>query len=64
MVPAGSTHDDKPLFNLGAVYKLTDAQQVYANFSQGFSFPDVQRMLRDVFYLYRFNSKSTANYSK
>ncbi|EXA68764.1 tonB dependent receptor family protein, partial [Acinetobacter baumannii 984213] len=48
MVPAGSTHDDKPLFNLGAVYKLTDAQQVYANFSQGFSFPDVQRMLRDV----------------
>lgn len=48
MVPAGSTHDDKPLFNLGAVYKLTDAQQLYANFSQGFSFPDVQRMLRDV----------------
>lgn len=47
-VPAGSTHDDKPLFNLGAVYKLSDAQQVYANFSQGFSFPDVQRMLRDV----------------
>ena len=48
IVPADSTHDDKPLFNLGAVYKLNDAQQVYANFSQGFSFPDVQRMLRDV----------------
>jgi len=48
MVAADSTHDDKPLFNLGAVYKLNDVQQVYANFSQGFSFPDVQRMLRDV----------------
>lgn len=48
IVPADSTHDDKPLFNLGAVYKINDAQQVYANFSQGFSFPDVQRMLRDV----------------
>ncbi|MCH7335003.1 TonB-dependent receptor [Acinetobacter sp. NIPH 2699] len=48
MVPAGSTHDDKPLFNLGAVYKIDDTQQIYANFSQGFSFPDVQRMLRDV----------------
>ena len=47
-VPAGSTHADKVLFNLGAVYQLTDIQQVYANFSQGFSFPDVQRMLRDV----------------
>ncbi|MEZ6840591.1 TonB-dependent receptor [Acinetobacter baumannii] len=41
-----SAHDDKPLFNLGAVYKLTDAQQVYANFSQGLF--DVQRMLHDV----------------
>jgi len=48
IVPAGSTHDDKPLFNVGAVYKIDDTQQVYANFSQGFSFPDVQRMLRDV----------------
>lgn len=48
IVPAGSTHDDKPLFNLGGVYKIDETQQVYANFSQGFSFPDVQRMLRDV----------------
>ncbi|WOE33114.1 TonB-dependent receptor [Acinetobacter sp. SAAs470] len=47
-VAAGSTHADKALFNLGAVYQLTDIQQIYANFSQGFSFPDVQRMLRDV----------------
>ena len=33
---------------MGAVYDLTDAQQVYANFSQGYSYPDVQRVLRDV----------------
>lgn len=45
---ADSTDSDKFLFNLGAVYKLTDAQQVYANFSQGYSYPDVQRVLRDV----------------
>ena len=48
IVPADDTNDSKPLFNLGAIYKLNDTQQIYANFSQGFSFPDVQRMLRDV----------------
>lgn len=44
--PSGSTDSDKFLFNLGSVYKLTDAQQIYANFSQGFSYPDIQRVLR------------------
>ena len=39
----------------GAIYKLTDEQQIFANFSQGFSFPDVQRMMRDAFNI------STAN---
>lgn len=48
LMPSDSTHDGKFLFNAGAVYKLTDAQQLYANFSQGFSYPDVQRVLRDV----------------
>ncbi|MEB3753542.1 TonB-dependent receptor [Acinetobacter sp. MD2(2019)] len=47
-VAGGKTDADKFLFNLGTVYKLTDAQQIFANFSQGFSYPDVQRMLRDV----------------
>lgn len=47
-IAAGRTDADKFLFNLGSVYKLTDAQQIYAKFSQGFSYPDVQRMLRDV----------------
>jgi len=48
LMAADSTDADKFLFNLGAVYELTDAQQVYANFSQGYSYPDVQRVLRDV----------------
>lgn len=47
-VAGGKTDADKFLFNIGTVYKLTDAQQIFANFSQGFSYPDVQRMLRDV----------------
>ncbi|EPF88004.1 ligand-gated channel protein [Acinetobacter gyllenbergii] len=47
-VTAGSVKHDKTLFNLGAVYKLNDQQQVFANFSQGFSLPDIQRVLRDV----------------
>ena len=47
-MPSDSTDSDKFLFNLGTVYKLTDDQQVYANFSQGYSYPDVQRVLRDV----------------
>ena len=48
LMAADSTDSDKFLFNLGTVYKLTDAQQLYANFSQGYSYPDVQRVLRDV----------------
>lgn len=48
LMAADSTDSDKFLFNLGTVYKLTDAQQIYANFSQGYSYPDVQRVLRDV----------------
>lgn len=47
-VAAGSLKHDKTLFNLGAVYKLNDQQQVFANFSQGFSLADIQRVLRDV----------------
>ncbi|MFC3903921.1 iron complex outermembrane recepter protein [Acinetobacter marinus] len=46
---AGGTIKHKAtLFNLGAVYALTDAQQIFANFSQGANLPDVQRMMRDV----------------
>ncbi len=47
-MPADSTDSGKFLFNIGSVYKINDEQQIYANFSQGFSYPDVQRVLRDV----------------
>ncbi len=47
-VAAGKVKHDATLFNLGTVYDLNNTQQVFANFSQGFSLPDVQRMLRDV----------------
>ena len=44
----GTIKHQATLFNLGAVYALTDAQQIFANFSQGANLPDVQRMMRDV----------------
>ena len=47
-VEAGSSKHDKVLFNLGSSYQLTDDDQVFANFSQGFTTADVQRALRDV----------------
>jgi iron complex outermembrane receptor protein len=39
-IPGGSVNYDAFLFNAGATYNLTDVQQVYANFSQGFELPD------------------------
>lgn len=44
----GIVKHDATLFNIGAVYHLTDSQQLFANFSQGSNLPDIQRMLRDV----------------
>jgi iron complex outermembrane receptor protein len=39
-IPGGDVSYDAALFNAGATYELTDTQQVYANFSQGFELPD------------------------
>ena len=39
-IPGGTVTYDAFLFNAGAIYRLTDTQQVYANFSQGFELPD------------------------
>ena len=39
-IPGGSVGYDAFLLNAGATYRLTDVQQVYANFSQGFELPD------------------------
>lgn len=54
----GKIKHDATLFNVGAVYHLTDAQQIFANFSQGSNLPDVQRMLRDVPAGFEVNSQS------
>ncbi len=48
LLKGGKVKHDATLFNIGGVYHLNDRQQVFANFSQGFTLPDVQRMLRDV----------------
>ncbi len=47
-VEKGSTDHDKTLFNIGTSYQLTPNDQVFANFSQGFTTADIQRALRDV----------------
>jgi iron complex outermembrane receptor protein len=46
-LPGGSLKYGDTLYNLGAVYHLSENQDVFANFSQGFSLPDIQRFLRD-----------------
>ncbi|MGP9668216.1 MULTISPECIES: TonB-dependent receptor [unclassified Psychrobacter] len=48
IVEAGDTDHDKVLFNLGTSYQLTPNDQIFANFSQGFTTADIQRALRDV----------------
>jgi len=47
-VEKGSTDHDKTLFNFGTSYQITPNDQVFANFSQGFTTADIQRALRDV----------------
>ncbi len=54
----GKVKHDATLFNFGAVYHLTDAQQMFANFSQGSNLPDIQRMLRDVPASFTVNSQT------
>lgn len=47
-VEAGDTDHHKTLFNLGTSYQITPEDQIFANFSQGFTTADIQRALRDV----------------
>jgi iron complex outermembrane receptor protein len=44
----GNKTFDDTLFNLGAVYDIDQTQQVYLSFGQGFSVPDITRLLRNV----------------
>ncbi|MDQ1194739.1 TonB-dependent receptor [Agrobacterium sp. SORGH_AS 787] len=39
-IAGGSVNYDAFLFNAGATYSLSDTQQVYTNFAQGFELPD------------------------
>ncbi|WP_296181120.1 TonB-dependent receptor [Pseudomonas sp. UBA1879] len=47
-LPGETLKYDATLYNLGAVYRLSETHEIFANFSQGFSLPDIQRYLRDV----------------
>lgn len=38
----------EPLFNAGVVYAITSGQEVFANYSEGFTVPDMTRLLRSV----------------
>ena len=46
-VDGGTLDYSEALFNLGAVYFVTETLDVFANFSQGFSVADVGRVIRD-----------------
>lgn len=48
VLPGDTLDYNATLYNLGMVYQLTDQQNVFTNFSQGFSLPDIQRFMRDV----------------
>lgn len=48
VLPGGTLKYEDTLYNLGTVYHISNAQDVFVNFSQGFSLPDIQRFLRDV----------------
>ncbi|MND65258.1 Ferric aerobactin receptor precursor [compost metagenome] len=48
VLPGGTLKYEDTLYNLGTVYHISSAQDVFVNFSQGFSLPDIQRFLRDV----------------
>lgn len=45
-VEGGDLAFDDVVFNLGAVYDVTDNVSIFANFAQGFSAPDFGRVLR------------------
>jgi len=47
-VTGGEVNFDDVVFNIGAVYDLTEEVSLFANFSQGFSAPDFRRFLRDL----------------
>ncbi|WP_246589609.1 TonB-dependent receptor [Marinobacterium ramblicola] len=47
-VDGGSPEFEETLYNVGAVYNLTPALSLFANYSEGFGMPDVGRVLRGI----------------
>lgn len=47
-VKGGAPEFEETLFNAGAVYQLTDAVSLFANYSEGYGMPDVGRVLRGI----------------
>lgn len=48
LVEGGKPDFADTLYNAGATYKVTDAWRIYGNYSEGFSMPDVGRVLRGI----------------
>ena len=57
-VQSGNVSHNKTLFNLGTSYEIDNHNKLFANFSQGYSLPDLQRVLRDVNAGFVVNSKN------
>lgn len=47
-VAGGKPSFDETLFNIGAVYDLTDSVSLFANYAEGFGMPDAGRALRGI----------------
>ncbi|WP_220347878.1 TonB-dependent receptor [Alkalilimnicola ehrlichii] len=47
-VAGGAPSFDETLFNVGAVFQVTQWAQLFANYSEGFGMPDVGRVLRSI----------------
>jgi iron complex outermembrane receptor protein len=45
-IEGGSVNADDVVFNLGAVYRVTDELSLFASFAQGFGVPDLGRIFR------------------
>lgn len=46
-IEGGTLNADDVVFNAGAIFNLTSAISLFTNFSQGYSFPDLSRVLRE-----------------
>lgn len=59
-IASGSRDFDATVFNVGTIVYVTDAVNVFANYSQGFSIPDVGLIVRDAPTGFSFNDSQLA----